>query len=83
MTGPFSSVSINSFRSSLLVLPQALFLILYIYRRITRSVQVYVFKLRSRSFFTAVLCSLLLRSHRFPGVKVQLQDVLQGFTDNI
>lgn len=53
MTGPFASVTINCFRCSLFAC-FATSLISHIVAVLYRYVQVYVFELRSRSFFTAV-----------------------------
>ncbi len=79
MTGPFPSVTRNSFR--IVFFCDRPYFSCCNVAVFYKSVQPYV--LLSQLFHSCVLCALVFCSHRFPGVKVQLPDVLQGFTDNM
>ncbi len=79
MTGPFPSVSyrIVFFVTGLIFHVVMLQYFTNLFKRM-------LWELCSRSSFTAVsYAPWFFCSHRFPGVKVQLPDVLQGFTDNM
>lgn len=84
MTGPFASVTRNSFRCSLLVLPQTLFLILYILLQYYTDLFKYMYLCYALTAFSQ-LCHMLpgFAQSQVSRVKAQLPDVQQGFTDNI
>lgn len=78
MTGPFLSVTRKSFWFNACFTPNLIF------SNCSNSQICPIVCVRLlQVFHSCVLCSLFLHCHRFPEVKVQWPDMLQGCTDNM